>query len=56
MIDSDRARELLQLDKTHLQNELRAAESRATERGRISDEQAAKITALDIKVGGVKII
>jgi hypothetical protein len=48
--DSQRARDMLQLDKTHLHNELQAAETRATDRGRAADENAAKALQLEIKV------
>lgn len=48
--DSERAKELMALDKAHLLNELRAAESKATDRARASEEATSRALAAEIKV------
>lgn len=47
--DTDRAKELLALDKAHLTQELRAAESRADTAARTAESSAAKVAALEMK-------
>ena len=49
-IDCERAKELMALDKAYLQNELRAAESRVSERARAAEEALSRALAADIKV------
>jgi progesterone-induced-blocking factor 1 len=48
--ESERARELLALDKTFLQQELRNAEARADEKCRLADNHASKVVSLELKV------
>ena len=47
--DSDRAKELLALDKAHLSQELRAAESRADSASKTAESATAKVAALEMK-------
>ena len=48
--DSTRVKDLLQLDKSHLQQELRAAQSRLDEQTRTADAKQSQVLALEVKV------